>query len=110
MVHDDFLDWSSKELFKASKNEDGERVPWGSIRLVQFTLCGVKYATNAQEKGQEGIQLHDVIPLHSACRGRLADADRSAPGKAYPTPLAINPARYIVDKGIIHLPQDRHHK
>ena len=44
MAHDDFLDWSSKEFFKANKNEDGEGVPWGSIRLVQAPR--VKYATS----------------------------------------------------------------
>ena len=37
----------------------------GSIRLVQVTPCGVKYATRAQEQGQEGIQLH-VIPAPAA--------------------------------------------
>ena len=75
------------------------------------TPSGVKYATSVQEEGQEGIQLHDVIPLRSSRRGRRPDTNRSVPGKAYPATLATSPAKYrdlvsLVDNWMI--PQDRH--
>ena len=79
MAHGDFLDWSSKELIKTNKNEDGERVPWGSIRLVQVTSTGVKYATSVQEAGQV-IKLHSVIPQRSSRRGRRPNVDSTLPG------------------------------
>ena len=110
LEHGDFLNWSSKELFKTNKNEDSERVPWGSIRLVQVTPTGVQYATSVQQ-GDGGIQLHTIVPQRSSRRGRRPDADRSVPDKAYSVPLAIAPAKYrdlmaLIDKGVI--PREKH--
>ena len=111
MEHGDFLDWSSSKLFETNKNEDGERVPWGSIRLIQVTPTGVQYATSVQEEGEDGIRLHTVVPQRSSRRGRRPAADHSVPGKAYPAPLAISPVKHrdlmaLVNKGII--PREHH--
>ena len=96
-VHDDFLDWLSKELLKANKNEDGERVPWCSIHLVQVTPCVVKYTLTPKSYRRARRASRSSPTMSSRCalhREVVMPKLINVHGKAYQAPLDIRSDKY----------------
>ena len=95
-------DFMGKPYFKSNNDEDGNKVPWGSIRIFQVDDGQATYSTRASNDRMIKIM------FRRQNRGRPG-REIELPPFVYDGPLGLAPAKYkdlmaLCDKGVI--PQD----